>query len=82
LKFISFTVVQVFYYGIIDFWRRHVALFFVFLFYFCFYFGIYTFELSDWLDVLVTYSVSVEIVSVIRQDSVVTWFMCYFLPLD
>jgi hypothetical protein len=37
---------------------------------------------SHWLDVLITFSFSGEIVSVFKQDSEVAMLKCYFSPLD
>jgi hypothetical protein len=37
---------------------------------------------SHWLEVLITCSLSVEIVSIFKQDSVVAGLRCFFLPLD
>jgi hypothetical protein len=68
----------VIYSGLVDFWRSHI--FFFFSYYFCFCVGIYT-EVKS-LEVLMTYSLSVEIVSVFRQDSVVARLKCYLSPLD
>jgi hypothetical protein len=37
---------------------------------------------SHWLEVLISCSISVEIVSMIRQDSIVTRLRYYFSPLE
>jgi hypothetical protein len=50
--------------------------------YLCFTLGFMHLQTIYWLEVLITCSISVEIVSMIRQVSVVAGLWCYFLSLD
>jgi hypothetical protein len=64
----------------IDFWTSHVSLFFHISYVSAL--GFVHLGSSNWLEVLVTCSLSVVIFSMFKYDSVVPGLRCYFSPLD